>query len=270
MRRAPLASALARATSTAMGSESVAMTCAARMARAAAMASTPEPQPRSSTRRVVPCTRQLVDGQQAAERGAVVGCAEGLPGVDQDGARAVGDAPAVVAAVHDEAAGDDRRQGGLRHGHPIEIGEVLEDDIGDRPADTARQRRRGGLGLGAVLRIGFHPPGAGAVLEQGHGIKSRARPLRGRSRSPAPRRDRSCARKAWCSPLSIVARRGGAAAPHAGHRGIAFELHSLGADGLGQFVEEGIPFLVDVQRRPLSAASPRGGRRGARRRARRR
>ena len=118
-------------------------------------------------------TRQLVDGQQAAERGAVVGRAERLPGVDQDGTRAVGDASAVVAAVHDEAAGDDGRQRGLRHGHPIEIGKVFKDDVGERPADPGRQRGGGGLGFGAILRIGLDPPGAGAVLEQRDGIESR-------------------------------------------------------------------------------------------------
>ena len=108
------------------------------MARAAAMASTPEPQPRSSTRRNLPRTGKLVDGEQAAERRAVMGGAEGFAGIDENGARPVRDAAAVVAAVHDEAPGDHRRQGGLRDRHPIEVRQVFKLDVGDRAPLSAR------------------------------------------------------------------------------------------------------------------------------------
>ena len=81
-----------------------------------------------------PRARQLVDGEKAAERCRVMRRAEGFAGIDDNGARTIGDAPAVVAAVHDEAAGDDRRQCRLRDRDPVEVGQVFQRHVGDWPA----------------------------------------------------------------------------------------------------------------------------------------
>ena len=127
---ARLSRALARATRTALGSMSVAST-RCRSARAAAMASTPLPVPRSRmhcarspgvARRVRASAARFaepVERQQAAARGAVMAGAEGERRLDLD-ADAVGrNAGAVMGAVHDEAAGRDRLQPGEALAHPV-------------------------------------------------------------------------------------------------------------------------------------------------------
>ena len=60
------------------------------------------------------CARQPVDGLEAKRGGGVVAGAERLAGLDLDGVAPHRKARPVVAGVHDEAAGANRRQGGLR------------------------------------------------------------------------------------------------------------------------------------------------------------
>ena len=80
-------------------------------ARAAAMASTPEPQPRSRTRAKLPARVSRSMAIRQPQRRRVMRRAEGLAGLDQDGAGPVRDAASIVAAVHGEASGADGRQG---------------------------------------------------------------------------------------------------------------------------------------------------------------
>ena len=78
------------------------------------MASTPVPQPRSSTRAKPATAGYTVERFEAERGGGVVAGAEGLAGLDLDGAATAAGAVAVVAAVHEEAACGHRRQGRLR------------------------------------------------------------------------------------------------------------------------------------------------------------
>ena len=65
--------------------------------------------------------QQPMERYEAALCGAVVTAAEGLTGFDLYGDTVGRPAMPVVAAVDEEAAGQDRRQVGLRLGDPIEI-----------------------------------------------------------------------------------------------------------------------------------------------------
>ncbi len=56
--------------------------------------------------------------------------AEGLGGVDLDGAFAGPHALAIVRAVDDEPAGADRRQAFQRFRHPVDVRQVLDPDVG--------------------------------------------------------------------------------------------------------------------------------------------
>ena len=69
---------------------------------------------------------------------------------------------AVVAAVHQQTAGLDRRQGRLRQGHPVEVGDGFQrwgaetDDIGERPCQHRHRRPRVPVGLDReTRRAGF-------------------------------------------------------------------------------------------------------------------
>ncbi len=100
---------------------------------AAAIASTPDPVPMSSTRRAPPPLGQIIERQQAAAGGAVMAGAEGQRGLDLD-ADVVGlDARAVMRAMHDEAAG----------AHRLQTGQAFLDPVGGRDRlDGERGRRR--------------------------------------------------------------------------------------------------------------------------------
>ena len=110
---------------------------------------------------------QSVDRLETAGRGGVVAGAEGFAGFDLDGRRSQADAGAIVAAVHDEAAGEDRRQRGLRDGNPVGVGHRLDRgaadaraEMGERAIDVGRRR--------FVLVVGFDDESRWLVLEQRH------------------------------------------------------------------------------------------------------
>ena len=62
---------------------------------------------------------QRVEREQAAARGAVMAGAEGERGLDLDADPVGRHAPAIMRAVHDEAAGGDRLEPGDAFAHPI-------------------------------------------------------------------------------------------------------------------------------------------------------
>ena len=81
-----------------------------RNALAAAIASTPVPVPRSSTRRGRQRLQHMIEQQQAAARGAVMAGAERQRRLDLDAELVRRNLRAVMPAVHDEAAGAHRHQ----------------------------------------------------------------------------------------------------------------------------------------------------------------
>ena len=82
--------------------------------------------------------------------------------------RSHGETRAVVAAVHDEAAGRDRRQGGLRQGDPVLVGHALQGRRGEvRAQPRERLHDRGKRRLGVV--VGLDDVGGQRGLEQGNG-----------------------------------------------------------------------------------------------------
>jgi len=96
--------------------------------------------------------------------------AERFVRIDENGAGAVGNALAIVAAVHDEAAGRHRRQRGLRDRHPIEFGKVFQVVRRQPRPDSCCKLRRGGLRFRARLPVGFDAPCVRAIFEQRHGV----------------------------------------------------------------------------------------------------
>jgi hypothetical protein len=70
---------------------------------------------------------QPVEREQAAAGGAVMAGAERERRLDLDADAVVGNARAVVGAVHGEAAGRDRLQSAQAFAHPILCGDPLED-----------------------------------------------------------------------------------------------------------------------------------------------
>ena len=117
---------------------------------------------------------QPVDGQEAAVGGGVMGGAKGFAGVDQDGARALRHAVAVMAAVNHVAAGRDGWQGGLRDGDPVEIGYVLQFDVANLGRVAAQKRgqvRAQDLRGRRIVIVGIDAPARGISrhLEQGQG-----------------------------------------------------------------------------------------------------
>ena len=90
-----------------------AATTGKRQLSAAAMARIPEPHPRSRTERGRPPFQHAVKRDQAAKRRRVMSGAEGLGRIDFYGCTGHRPAHAVMAAMHEEAAGGDGGQVGL-------------------------------------------------------------------------------------------------------------------------------------------------------------
>jgi hypothetical protein len=114
--------------------------------------------------------RKSIDGEEAAERRRVMRRTEGFARVDEYSSGASWDAMAVVRAVHDEAAGDNRRQGCLRDCDPVEIRDIAGDQFRDGPGDDAGEF---GVEVAAVepaVEISFKPPAGNTVFENGQRI----------------------------------------------------------------------------------------------------
>ena len=80
------------------------------------------------------------------------------------------DAGAVVGAVHDEAAGGDRREPGEAFAHPIFGGHALEAQRLRRFGFCRRGGQPADHGLvGRGTKIHRHPPAAGAVIHKADG-----------------------------------------------------------------------------------------------------
>ena len=183
---------------------------------AAAIASTPDPVPRSSTRGSSPPLCQIVERQQTAARGAVVAGAEGERGFDLDADLVGLDAGAVVRAVHDEAAGAHRLSD--RRGFPATqsagaTGSMVSAAAAVSPAASATSARKPAssgrsrkwiatchwppssskaaqavvIGVEAFAEIGREPPGGRLVAgETGDGGGSHAPAMLPHSRLVKP------------------------------------------------------------------------------------
>ena len=113
--------------------------------------------------------------------------AEGGAGADLDPA-AAGRLVAVVAAVDEEAAGAHRRQPGEGAGHPVDIGQGLEDDI---IAAGPRAARSPGEGASSYQASTCHRARCGSVSTR------LTAPASGASASPSSRASASAA--PWAS-----------------------------------------------------------------------
>ena len=131
---------LARAMSVAMGSLSLAMTRACGKGARGGDGQHAGAAAEIEHARKAPAPRQYVDRLEAAGRGGVVAGAEGFAGFDLDGQRSHADARAVVAAVHDEAAGENRRESCLRDGNPVGVGYGFDDGAADARAEVESAR----------------------------------------------------------------------------------------------------------------------------------
>ena len=174
---------------------------------AIAMASTPEPVPRSRMRakRRARISRSS-DGKHAGG-GRMVAGAEGLAGVDLDRDPARRDASAVVAAVHEEAAGDDRRQASSARLRPSPSRAALSTLSGAPKASVPSPSRSV-----AAIAVRRRPPRntrrPTRARRRARRARRRRRPrrsrARGSSRCAAPRGRR---RRAWlsgsCAPLTV-------------------------------------------------------------------
>ena len=163
---APLSRAFSRATRTEGGSMSLASTRSC-SALAAAMASTPVPVPRSSTRRGRQRLQHMIEQQQAAARGAVMAGAERQRRLDLD-AELVGRHPlAVMLAMHDKAAGGDRDQifeAGL---DPVLGLDGVEGDVLCDVSPAARPPIRGSGLIGRIGKMHGDVPAPVRPLERG-------------------------------------------------------------------------------------------------------
>ena len=196
---ARLSRALSRAARTARASMSVAST-RRRSARAAAIASTPVPVPRSRMRRVrflrgrsraLHDRSESIERQQAAARGAVMAGAEGERRLDLDADPAWRDAGAIVRAVHDEAAGRDRLQAREALAHPILGGDALE------------AQRLAGLCAGRRPPPERAPRSRQADRESGSMTRQRPRPLSTRltAASSSAQEPRQTGRRMFWRPI---------------------------------------------------------------------
>ena len=140
------------------------------------MASTPAPQPTSSTRFGRRRLSSAVEMQKTAARRAVMAGAEGEPRLDLDADIVGADARPIMGAVDDKAPGPDRREAGERIRDPV----ALLRDAEGRRARGLLVRRRGNERADLFLvrleaEIGFHQPSLAAARPSLVGLEDRRR-----------------------------------------------------------------------------------------------